>query len=330
MVVSVEVSDLRGWSKQVSRAGADMYAGNDYAEKYLNDANFGKILELITGEYRELLPKVQTTLDTDGERLRKSGLALEYAADDYHQRDHNFASEIAKADGSLAVTDDGVASGFEDVTTGASHLMPPTSNGQQLPEVSLGMLFDTICDVIIKVGGPDIRQSLTSFIAGDVSKAATQVSAWQHLASCAETVRQNLERGQTAITKTWTGNAATAQSAYFQRWNGSIGGQKSALEQMGNYLKDAVEQAVSFAQVTIDIVKTVISLVSAAWSNAAIPLWGQWKAIKTVKEAITTLNSARKVLMVFMNLLKSIVDFIKASYLVFTSESLPPAPTAGG
>lgn len=54
-----------------------------------------------------------------------------------------------------------------------------------------------------------------------------------------------------------------------------------------------IGQAVQMAQVVVDIIKTVISIVSAALSSAYIPGWGQWKATKTVKEAITLVNNAR-------------------------------------
>lgn len=329
MTLSVEVSDLKGWSEQVNRAGGDMYTANDYAEKYLNDADFGKILELITGDYAALLPKVQTVLDADGKRLRTSGLALEYAADDYTQRDHDFASVIAKADKSLKVTDDGVANGFADIASGSSKLLIPTGGGEELPEVSFGGLFDTICDLVSTVGGPDIREEVTKILAGNLGKASLQVSAWNHLADCTETVRLNLEKGEDAISKTWSGLAATAESEYIKSWDSTLTNQKTAMQKMEGHLRDSIKAAVEMAQTVIDLVLTVISVVSAGLSAAAIPLWGQVKAIKSATEAVKTVWSAYKVIKVFKSLLKTFVDVIKLAVTTFTMESLPAEPALG-
>lgn len=82
------------------------------------------------------------------------------------------------------------------------------------------------------------------------------------------------------------------------------------------------------AQCVVDIIREVISIVSAALSNAAIPFYGQWKLIKTVKEAITMINSARKVIMVFWNFLNMVTSFIQLCISTFSADVLPPAPSA--
>lgn len=82
------------------------------------------------------------------------------------------------------------------------------------------------------------------------------------------------------------------------------------------------------AQVVVDIIKTVISLVSAALSSAYIPGYGQWKAISTVKEAWTLVNNARKVITTFWNALVMIKDCIVMAVMAFNVESLPAAPSA--
>ena len=81
------------------------------------------------------------------------------------------------------------------------------------------------------------------------------------------------------------------------------------------------------AQVVVDIVKTVISLVSAALSSAYIPFWGQAKLIKTAKEAITLINNARKVITVFWNALNMVKDGFLMIVHAFGVEKLPAAPT---
>ncbi|MFX0580897.1 WXG100 family type VII secretion target [Nocardia nepalensis] len=328
MTFSVDVDDLRSWADQVGRAGTDLSAATDYAKKNVNDSNFGRILDTITGEYGNILPKVHNTLSVDGDSMDKTRNALIYAADEYHQRDQNWAKSIAGLDDTISINDDGAKTNeFRDLGSGSAALVTPTNNNEQLPEVSLGIIYDRVCELISWVGGPDIRKEITDFIAGDVGKAATQASAWQHLAECIETVRKNLSDGETNINKTWSGKASTAEADYFRRWDGALTNQKSAMDQMSKYLKDSVTQAISLAQVLVDIVLTVVQFLSAAWTCAAIPLWGQWKLIKTVKEGIKTVWKAYTALNVFILMLKTIVDFIKASNSAFNSEALPAAPS---
>jgi hypothetical protein len=131
-----------------------------------------------------------------------------------------------------------------------------------------------------------------------------------------------------AITRTWTGAASTGSASHMDLWSTCLTEQSSAMRQVAAHLRDAVDQAVKMAQVVVDIIKTVISLVSAALSNAAIPAYGQWKLIKTVKEAITMINSARKVIMVFWNALNMVKALIIAAISTFSAESLPSAPSA--
>jgi hypothetical protein len=87
-----------------------------------------------------------------------------------------------------------------------------------------------------------------------------------------------------------------------------------------------IRQAVDMAQVVVDIIKTVISLASAALSSAYIPFWGQWKLIKSAKEALTLINNARKVIQAFWNALVMIKDGIVMVAHSFSIDALPPAP----
>ncbi|WP_405160187.1 WXG100 family type VII secretion target [Nocardia sp. NBC_01499] len=330
MNLSVEVADLRGWAEQVGRAGTDTFEGHNYAQRNIVDADFGKILELITEDYAKLLPALGDVLLADSEGMDKTRRALLYAADEYRRTDRNFASEIAKLDDSpLIVVDDGVADGFDDIAPGAASLVAPTVDGRALHEVSFGIFLDPVCKLLTLVGGPDPREYITKWITGDIKKAGTQVSAWRHVAECAEAVRANLEHGQASVSKTWVGKASTAEAAYFSKWNTAFGNQKAAMQQMANNLSDAVDEAVKLAQVVVDIVMTVVSLATAALANAAIPLFGQIKLIKSAKEAITMINSARKVIVVFWQLLNTIKVFIIATVATFSRTSLPVAPNVG-
>lgn len=326
--VEVEISDLRGWAEQVGRAGKDLGSAHGYATGNLGDADFGRILELITSDYAALLPKFHDVLKADGAGLDLAGGALTASANDYRSMDERSRNHFTFPGGETAhTTDDGVANGFDDAASAAGKLVPPSDGGATLPEVSFGWLLDKVCDLIVWVGGPDPREYVTKWIAGDIKKAARHVSAWQHVAECADAVQANLDAGRAAIARTWKGSAATASSGHMGKWDTALNEQGSAMRKMSGHLKDAIDQAVKMAQVVVDIIKTVISLVSAAWSGASIPFYGQWKLIKTVKEAITMVNSARKVIQVFWNTMTMIKDLIVASVGAFSVDALPPAPS---
>jgi hypothetical protein len=112
------------------------------------------------------------------------------------------------------------------------------------------------------------------------------------------------------------------------KWGSCLADQSSKMRQMAGYLGDAVDEAVTMAQCVVDIIKEVVSIVSAGLSNAAIPLYGQWKLIKTVKEAIVMINNARKVITVFWSFLNMVKSFIQVCISTFSAAALPPAPSA--
>jgi hypothetical protein len=328
--IAVELGDLRGWALQVGRASGDMGSGNGYAVANIADADFGKILELITGEYAAMIPKFHDILAADKEGLGSTRDALNYVATAYRRADEQSSGNIAQVNGeATAVADDGVANGFSDVGSPSSSLITPGSQGAELPdppEVSFGWLFDKVCELVAWIGGPDPREEVTRWIAGDVDKAARHVAAWQAVANCVDVVEANLAAGKVSIGGTWTGSAASAAAGHMGKWSGALKDQSAAMRKMSQHLLDAINEAVKMAQVVVDIIRTIVSVISAGLSNAAIPFYGQWKLIKSVKEAITMIWSAIKVIQVFWNMLKLIIDTIKMCVAAFSRESLPPAP----
>lgn len=327
---TVECSDLRGWASQVSRASDDMGAAHKYALGQIADADFGKILELITGPYAGLLEPFHSVLEADGTRLGKTSEALKTAEKIYQGMESEAGDRFAKLDAGEqgTVEDDGEASAFKDGESGAAELTPP--NGDvTLPEVSLGFPFDQICDLCAQFTGFDPREKITQWIAGDVGKAMRQSSAWTSTANCTDAVNGNLKAGQAAISNTWTGEASNAAAKHVSAWLKSLTEQGTGMRQMGEHLKTAVDEAVKMAQVVVDIVKTVFSLLSSAWANAAIPGYGQWKLIKTVKDGVSMLWNAVKVINVFKSFIVMIVDFVKAVVASFNVSALPPAPAGG-
>jgi len=331
--LTVELADLRGWAQQVGRASTDMEAARNYATAHIADADFGKILELISGDYAAMIPQFHAILQADSTRLGSTRDGLNSAANAYQQADARAAGNLARlADGTTGtVTDDGVANGFDDPAQPTAELVAPGGEGASmpdLPEVSFGFLFDKVCDLVVMVGGPDPREKVTRWLAGDIDKAARHVSAWRAVADCVDAVEDNLTAGKKAIANTWTGSAATAATGHMDRWTSALLEQAGAMRAMGQHLWDIIGMAVDMAQVVVDIIKTLVSLISAALSNAAIPFYGQWKLIQTVKEGITMVWNAIKVVNVFINAVTLLINTIQMCVNYFKVDQLPPAPAA--
>lgn len=49
--LQVDLSALKGWSRQVDRASDHTGRATTYAQSHLADGDFGRILELITDDY---------------------------------------------------------------------------------------------------------------------------------------------------------------------------------------------------------------------------------------------------------------------------------------
>jgi uncharacterized protein YukE len=332
--VEVELADLRGWARQVGRASSDMGSAHSYATSNIADAEFGKILELISGPYAGMIPKLHQILQEDSTRLGKTGNGLNSAARAYKEADDRATGRLAKLPGgqTAAISDDGVANGFDDRVSATAALAAPGSAGAQLPdppEVSLGLVFNTICDLIASITGFDIREKITRWVAGDVDKAARHVAAWKALAACCDDVSENLGYGRKQITSTWTGAAADAAGAHMDKWTAALTEQAGAMRKMSEHLWDIVGQAVQMATVVCDIIKTVIDVVSAGLAAASIPLYGEWKLIKSVWDGVKMAWSAWKCVQVFLDALKLVIDTIKMCVNYFTAAKLPAAPAVG-
>ncbi|MEZ5194592.1 MAG: hypothetical protein R2734_20355 [Nocardioides sp.] len=192
--------------------------------------------------------------------------------------------------------------------------------------MSFGFVFDKICDLTTWIIGVDPREYVTRWIAGDIEKAALQASAWQHVSDCLDGVETNLETGQRAIRSTWIGRAAAGSEAYVEQWLASLREQSSATAQVGRHVRDMIRSAVDLAQNVVDIIRMIISICSAALSSSYIPLWGQWKAVQTIKEAWELFKTARKAIQAFWLILTTIKDLLVSMAHVVTADRLPDVP----
>jgi hypothetical protein len=320
--LAVELSDLRGWSRQVGRAGTHCASLSSYLSTHVPDGDFGAILELVTYDYEALIPAFTSVLGEEGVRLGGTATSLLETARDFQETDARVAQEFGIG---KAITDDLRADGFYDVA-GVLPVGAPSCDTAALPEVSFGFVLDKICDLTEWIVGIDPREYVTRWIAGDIAKAALQASAWQHVSDCLDKVSGNLVHGQSTISRTWTGGAATRSADHVEKWITELASQSRAMSKVSGHLRDMIRSSVDLAQNVVDIIRMIISICSAAISSSYIPVWGQWKAVKTIKEGWELFKTARKAIMAFWQIVTTIKNLIISLVHAVTIESLPDAP----
>ena len=175
----VELADLRGYADQVGRAGEACASLADYVATFVPDGDFGRILSLITPDYEHLVLRVRETLEADSARLASTRAGLRHVARRYARTDARVAQRFGA--GAAIADDESAGPAFRDAETTAPP--GPTCGGEVLPEVTFGWVADQACALVSDLGGPDLRREITDWVAGDVGKASTQASVWEHAAT---------------------------------------------------------------------------------------------------------------------------------------------------
>lgn len=219
-------------------------------------------------------------------------------------------------------------SGFADVATPALSCAGPSLG--PLPEVSFGGVLNTVDGAIESISGFSLRREVTDFLVGDTEKLSMQVATWKQLAAAVDAVDQNITAGLAEILTTWQGEAAGAMAKHFEQWKAFLEDQAATMLDIAAGLDDLGHQALEMAQVVVDIVKTILDLVMAGISNAAIPFYGQWKLISSVRQALSMMWSASKVIKVFHDFVVLTKDMVVMAYGVFTADSVPSSPGSTG
>lgn len=320
----VELADLRGYADQVGRAGEACASLADYVATFVPDGDFGRILSLITPDYEHLVLRVREALEADSARLAGTRVGLRHVARRYARTDTRVARRFGA--GAAIADDETTGPAFRDVEATAPP--GPTCGGEVLPEVTFGWVADQACALVRDLGGPDLRREITDWVAGDVGKACTRASVWGASAASVGAVRRNLAHGAIAVGATWEGSAAEASRGHADAWTVALQEQGDGLARVAGHLHDVIDQAVDVAQLVVDVVKEIVSIVLAGLTLASVPIYGQVQLVDKVRDAVRLANDARKVLTVFWNFLLVVKDSFVLAADTFSAEALPPAPVS--
>lgn len=319
--LAVELSELRGYAALVARAADDCAAIAARARTDVADGDFGRILELVTYDYEALLPPCHQVLTEDGRRLDRTARTLHAVAVDLAETDHEVALAFGSRCRGAGRT---VSSAFGDaVAVRLPHLDPVHV---ALPVVHLGLPFDPVCDLAVRVGLPDPRQALLQCLVGDLTKAMTQAAYWQVYADGLQSIRANLARGATLVGATWEGLAADRAGATLHRWLDVLDDQSHTMHDLGSHLRGMVGEAVEVGRTVIDLLRCFVSTMTAAWANAYLPGVGEILLVRRLREAWHLIRNAQRVLAMFWSCLRLLSDVLRTTADGFAVTRLPAAP----
>lgn len=308
----VDLPELRGYSTALDDVSRDLGGCEALADSYCVDADFGKIVESLTSDYEALLPQLKELLSENETVMRQYAVATDMTVSDFES------------------TDDGVASRFQgdgiDASRGtASYALSPVGSSTpyaaqgELPEVSFGGFFNSLCWALEKFCGWDVRGEVTDWIAGDVVGLSTQASCWEVVGDRLGTTRDNLRTADSRITTTWNGQAANSHAAGMVVWDMALTDQSDALKELGQSLQDLAKECVNVAQLVVDCIRLAVDLIASAWALQYIPVVGQ---VKFVKKCWDAYKRAQKAI-AYLKMIISALRFTKSLIVVMVDKLTP-------
>jgi hypothetical protein len=316
----VDLAELRGWAGQVERAGEDCAGLAAYVGTYVPDGDFGRILGLVSADYEAYVGRARGALEVEASRLERAGGHLRASATAYAETDARVARTLGWHG---AVADPLVARApFRDSRPLAE---PPVAGGQALPEVSFGWVFDKACEVIVWAGGPDLRRDVTDQVTGDLGKVGLQADAWEQAAGVLTGMAGDLAHGSTVIARSWEGRAADSSARSMDERRQAVEVQGAAMARVAAYLRDLATQALAVAQVVVDCVEEICTLVGAIVTGSTLPGYAELRLARSVPEIVALAVRARGVLAAFWRYLVCVKDGIRLAAESATAATLPAA-----
>lgn len=205
-------------------------------------------------------------------------------------------------------------SGFPDVADPTGRLNPPGDYGAEVraaAQEALGLIgkIDSAFQTIV---GWSPAQELLEWVGGNWGQLLSLRDAWNNFAFASADIGKNLQAGKGELDPQWNGNAAQAFEGHMKLWNETFQQLEQAAIAVRNKLTDLAENAKQVVDQIIQTIKTVVSIVMAALSSFAIPVYGQAKAVKAIWDTVKLINDARKVVAAFVNLVKLAQEFFQS------------------
>jgi uncharacterized protein YukE len=153
---------------------------------------------------------------------------------------------------------------------------------------------------------------MLEWVGGNWGQLLSLRDAWNNLAFASADIGKNLQAGKAELDPQWNGNAALAFEGHMGLWQTTFQQNEQAATAVRDKLSDLAQNAKQAVDQIIQTIKTVVSIVTAALSSFAIPVYGQAKAVKAIWDTVKLINDVRKVVSAFVNLVKLAKEFFQS------------------
>lgn len=315
----VELPELRGYAQALDDVSRDLGGCEALASSYCGTADFGRIVEDLTGDYEALLPQLKELLAENEDLMRQYSVAVDRTVTDFERTDDGVASRF-QGDGI------GGGRGTASYPLAAVGSATPYASEGDLPEVSFGFVFDNLCWALEKFCGWDVRAAVTDWIAGDTVGLSTQASCWEVVGGRLSTTRDNLGTSDSRLGETWSGQAANSHLLGMIVWDTALRSQAEGFADLGQALKDLAKEAVNVAQLVVDCIRLAVDLIASAWALQYIPVYGQVKFVQKAWDAYKRAQKAVAYLKMIISAVRATKSLLVVMIDSFTPTMLPPKP----
>ncbi|MET8679880.1 hypothetical protein ABZW18_20440 [Streptomyces sp. NPDC004647] len=259
MSFAVDVADLDGYAKLISRANEDIQAGIDFMQKNATiEDSIGDLWQSVfvphgqhVDDAKKCLNGFKRILDTSSHELSKSAKYYQQTDEDQARKlDATYPQSKADRKGDLSEAK-GTSANFADMEDAGSHLKAPGGGDGYVAdwvgefsehplEKAAGTALDfaspsaTVLEFIKVMTGWDPLGDFVSWMTGDWESFLNCADVWGSLADLCGAISRNIKAGNIELDATWQGNSADAAYAYFDE----VGSKLLTLEETFNSLKD--------------------------------------------------------------------------------------------
>ncbi|TDP97127.1 hypothetical protein [Labedaea rhizosphaerae] len=316
---SVKPEYVAGYGKLVKTVGIDQVAkiggfGRDHAR---SDGGFTGLMELIKDP-------VDTYADKLGDRFYSRGLNAAYTGDElnraawaYTGADKYSYTEFNDVNGALTgYRDFEHPAAFPAGTDPTAGLHAPAQQDADIRALldDVGGTINAVDDVINFVTGWSPVSEIVEPLSGKWTALTQKGEVLALCGDAAETASDNLTSALPRLDEHWDGGAAQEFTAYLGHLTDAISYEGPLNRTVGEIYKSVATEIEKVAKFMVEVLGKAVDKIKDAVASAWIPLWGEYKAYKTVREVIDIIQKAKKLvdeLRTAIEEVKTVVEFAK-------------------
>jgi WXG100 family type VII secretion target len=133
--------------------------------------------------------------------------------------------------------------------------------------------------VIEKACGVNPVEWLTEHVSGDWERMSTASSALEHLADFHQVLAHELKSARENFEQNWSGEASTAASAYFKRFEEAVAEQATPLQSIAREVDNVAQGMKSTQETLVSLIGLMLDLAIAAAIELAVAAASSWTVV---------------------------------------------------